>query len=204
MSLKDLFIPKKRDFIGLLLNQTQKVEEGMKLLYDFVESPDKGKGDKVVTAEQEADELRRILVDELNKSFITPIDREDIFALSRTIDDMLDYAKSTVEETLLFQVETDIYMKKMAEALCSSAKEITAAIKLLTSNPGVCSEHIIRAKKAENFVEHRYREGLVELFKSNDVVAILKKREIYRHLSNAADRADEAANIIGDILVKTT
>ncbi|MEW6041789.1 MAG: DUF47 domain-containing protein, partial [Elusimicrobiota bacterium] len=80
----------------------------------------------------------------------------------------------------------------------------SAAIKTMMANPGVCSEHIIRAKKAENFVEHRYREGLVELFKSQDVVGILKKREVYRHLSNAADRGDEAANIIGDILVKTT
>ena len=51
-------------------------------------------------------------------------------------------------------------------------------------------------------MEHLYREGLVELFKSPDIVEILKKREIYRHLSNAADRGDEAADIISDILIK--
>lgn len=53
-------------------------------------------------------------------------------------------------------------------------------------------------------MEHRYREALAELFKNPDVVMIMKLREIYRHLSNAADRGDEAANIIGDIIVKTT
>jgi len=204
MSFMDVFVPKKRDFIAMLLGQTQKVEEGMKFLYEFVENPTKEKGKKVMDKEEDADESRRVLIDELNKSFMTPFDREDIFALSRAIDDMLDYAKSTVEETLLFGVETDSHMVKMAEALCNSSREISLAIKTMMTNPGVCSEHIIRAKKAENFVEHRYREGLVDLFKSQDVVKILKKREIYRHLSNAADRGDEAANIIGDILVKTT
>ena len=69
--------------------------------------------------------------------------------------------------------------------------------------PRVCEEHLIRAKKAENYVEHLYRTALVELFKDPNVVTILKTRELYRHLSNAADHGDEAADVIGDILVKS-
>jgi len=196
--------PEKKDFFKMLLDQMSKVEEGMEALVNFMENPTKENGDRVDALESEADELRRILVDELNRSFITPIDREDIFALSRSTDDIMDYAKSTVEEMLLFGVVPDEYMKKMVGALYSASRDISSALRNLKKCPGICAEHLVRAKKAENFVEHRYREGLVELFKSNDVIKILKTREIYRHLSNAADRVAESADVVGDILVKIT
>lgn len=69
---------------------------------------------------------------------------------------------------------------------------------------GSIQEHLIRTKKLENRTEHLYREALVDLFKTTDTISIMKLREIYRHLSHAADRGDEAADIIGDILVKNT
>ncbi|PIU19152.1 MAG: DUF47 domain-containing protein [Elusimicrobia bacterium CG08_land_8_20_14_0_20_44_26] len=207
MAVLDLIgklFPKKKDFFKMLLDQAVTIEAGLALFVEFINNPTAENGKKVNDAEEEADEVRKILVDELNRSFVTPIDREDIFALSRTVDDMMDYAKSTVEEMTLFEVQTDNYIKKMAETLYNAAKDVSYAVKHLKIHPGVCAEHIVRVRKAENFVEHRYREGLVELFKTKDVIKIIKTREIYRHLSNAADRAAEAADIINDILVKIT
>jgi len=204
MGLRDFFFPKKRDFVKMLKEQAEKTTEGMKALYDYMLEPTPEKAQRVVFLEEEADEMRRVLVCELNLSFITPFDREDIYALSRTVDDMVDYAKSTVEEMILFDVAPNDFTKKMAEGLYNAARDITSAITCIKTHAPACGEHVVRAKKAENFVEHRYREGLVELFKTDDVVKILKTREIYRHLSNAADRGDEAANIVGDILVKMT
>lgn len=196
--------PKRRDFFKLLMDQLAAVEEGLGLFVEFINNPTAENGKKVNDAEENADEVRRVLVDELNRSFVTPIDREDIFALSRAVDDMMDYAKSTVEETTLFEIKPDGYMKKMVEALHSASKDISRAVNQIKTHPSVAAEHLVRARKAENFVEHRYREGLVELFKTSDVIQILKKREIYRHLSNAADRAAESADIVNDILVKIT
>jgi len=196
--------PKRRDFLKMLYTQVTKVEEGLASLVEFIDNPTDENAKRVNSFEEEADELRRILIDELNRTFITPIDREDIFALTRAIDDVMDYAKSTVEEMTLFEMKPDNYIKRMVDALYNASKDISSAIKNLQEHPGVCAEHLVRAKKAENFVEHRYREGLVELFKTNDVIKILKMREIYRHLSNAADRVVESADIIGDILVKNT
>jgi hypothetical protein len=195
---------KRRDFLNMLLRQAEKTEQGLEALHRFINDPTVEKGKTVELLEEEADEIRRLLVDELNQSFVTPIDREDIFGLSRAIDDMVDYAKSTVEEMLLFEVASDSSMKKIAAALYAASKDITAAVRVIKTHKQACFEHVIRAKKTENLVEHIYREGLAELFKNTDVVTILKVREIYRHLSNAADRGDEAANIIGDILVKMT
>ena len=196
--------PKKRDFYKMLLGQAEKVEEGMKALYDFALDPSEDNGKTVDRIEKEADELRRIIIDELNHSFVTPIDREDIFALSRSIDDMCDYANSTVEEMILFQVGVNEHIKKMTETLYKASIDISTAVRFMKARPQIANEHAVRAKKTENVMEHLYREALAELFKNPDVVAILKLREIYRHLSNAADRGDESANIIGDILVKTT
>ena len=158
--------------------------------------------------EKEADEFRRILIYELNKTFITPIDREDIFCLSRSIDDVLDYAYSTVTEMELLKVKPTSYMERIASLLRDSGNEILMAVDRLQDHPGVASEHAQRAKALENKVETIYREALAELFSGAEdikhVMKILKMREVYRHLSNAADRGDEAANVIADIVVKIT
>lgn len=179
-------------------------EEGLKLLCDFVRRPSEELAQQVTKAEKDADELRRRLIDGLNRTLVTPFDREDIFSLSRSLDDMIDYANSTVEEMRLFGAPTNAHLVKMAEALFDGAREITAAVESLRHIPNGMEGHIIRAKKSENRMEHLYREALAELFKTPDVVTIIKMREIYRHLSNAADRGDEAADILSDILVKNT
>ncbi len=160
----------------------------------------------MTSKEKEADEARRILIDELNRTFVTPFDREDIFTLSRTIDDVLDYAYSTVSEMELFKVQTTPYMKRMSSLLRDAAYELQMAVDRLVSHPHVAGDHAQRAKSLENRVEDVYREALADLFCDvsdiDHVITILKCREIYRHLSNAADRGDEAANVIADIVVK--
>ncbi len=87
-------------------------------------NPDAGLAAQVNKIEKEADEVRRILIDELNQTFVTPIDREDIFALSRAIDDILDYADSTIEEMALFQAQSNNYIQRMASLLHDAAHEI--------------------------------------------------------------------------------
>ena len=195
--------PERRDFYKMLSAQAAKVEESMLALHEFMESTEESHGRRVETIEQEADDLRRALIEGLNRTFITPIDREDIFALSRAIDDVCDYAKSTVEEMTLFEIKPDSHLKQMAEILSSAAVDVSAAVGFLKSDPKAANDHVVRVKKTENRMEHCYRGALTELFKRTDVIAILKLREIYRHLSNAADRCDNAADIIGDILVKS-
>jgi uncharacterized protein Yka (UPF0111/DUF47 family) len=144
----------------------------------------------------------------LNKSFITPFDREDIFALSRTIDDVLDYAFSTMNEMEILKVRPTSYLQKMASLLRDAAYEILMAVDRIEHHSGVASDHTQRAKALENRVEAVYREAIANLFSGPEdvhhVVEMLKMREVYRHLSNAADRGDEAANVIADIVVKKT
>ncbi|HOS98511.1 MAG TPA: DUF47 family protein, partial [Deltaproteobacteria bacterium] len=170
----------------------------------FVESHTRENAEQVKDIETEADDLRRIIIDHLNQTFITPIDREDIFSLSRAIDDVMDYACSTVYEMQIYKVTADEHIIAMTEILKKECKELIAALKNLRHYPNVAMEHAREAKACENKMEKEYRRALADLFEGTDPVYMLKMREIYRHLSNAADRGDEAANIISDIIVKMT
>ena len=208
MGIRDLFKPREDKFMRLLIEQAAKTVEGMELLEQFMESTDRDVAKRLDQVEKEADEVRRILIDELNRSFITPIDREDIFALSLTIDDILDYGNSTVDEMVMLEVESNSYLRRMVSLVREAAYEIYMGVLRLQDHPNVANDHAVRAKALENRVETVYREALAELFHGptdiDHVMEMLKLREIYRHLSNAADRGDQAANVIGDIVVKMT
>jgi len=202
-----LFRRRKTDrFIHLLIKQAEFTVEGMETLLDYVQDPKQELAQKLTLIEKEADEVRRILIDELNRTFVTPIDREDIFALSLTVDDVLDYAESTVEEMHMLQVQPNPYLDRMVSLLTDAARELWRAILRLEDHPSVANEHAVRAKALENRTETVYREAVADLFSMprdiDHVVEMLKLREVYRHLSNAADRGDAAANVIGDIVVK--
>ena len=193
---------KRTDFYKLLSDQAAKTQEGVAALVEFINNPTKENGVKVSQLEEEADEIRRILIDDLNRTFVTPIDREDIFSLSRTVDDVIDYAETTVEEMLILDIKTDPYIKQIVDILFDASKSVALAVKNIKEHPGVCIEHVIKARKSEHKIERLYRQALAELFNTNDVIKILKTREVYRHLSNSADRVASAANVISDILVK--
>jgi hypothetical protein len=204
--MRKLFKKRQNVFIRLIHDQAQLTLEGLEALKVYCETQDPEAAKVLTSKEKEADEARRILIDELNRTFVTPFDREDIFTLSRTIDDVLDYAYSTVSEMVMFQVTVTPYMQRIAALLRDAAYELLQAVDRIDQHPNVAGDHAPRAKALENRVEDVYREALADLFKgANDiehVITILKLREVYRHLSNAADRGDEAANVIADIVVK--
>lgn len=205
-----LFKKRQNKFIQLIHTQALLTMEGMEALKAYMENKDSESADLLRKKEKEADEARRILIDELNRTFITPFDREDIFTLSRAIDDVLDYAYSTVDEMEILNVEPTPYMVRIASLLRDAANELLMAVERIEEHIGVAGEHAQRAKALENRVESVYREALASIFNDvngsdNDaIVKLLKRREVYRHLSNAADRGDEAANVIADIVVKIT
>jgi predicted phosphate transport protein (TIGR00153 family) len=203
------FLKRREDvFHKLIQEQASITYEGLRLLVKYLETQTPETAEELDLKEKEADEVRRILIDELNSTFVTPFDREDIFALSRSIDDVIDYADSTVSEMVVLKVNATPYMRRIASLLKDAAYEIFQAVQRLQKNPNVAIEHAQRAKTLENRVEGVYREAIADLFSGPEdihhVVEMLKLREVYRHLSNAADRGDEAGNIIADIVVKKT
>jgi uncharacterized protein len=198
------FSGKEGRFYELLARQSAKTLEGLEALWNFTENGIKENADIVGNIEREADELRRVLIEELDKTFVTPLDREDIYSLSRAIDDVVDYANSTVDEMEIYEVKGDRHIKEMVNILRKAARELDDAVKIMKDHPKIASEHAVKAKAYENLMEKAYHQALADLFNGTDTVHMLKMREVYRHLSNAADRGDEAANIISSIVMKHT
>ena len=194
-------------FAKLIIQQAELTLAGLNDLVRYMDDESEAAAAQLMAHEKQADEVRRILIEELTNTFVTPYDREDIYTLSRAIDDVLDYAYSTVSEMALFEVRATSHMLKMASLLRDAGGELMLAVTRLQQHGKVASEHMRRAKKLENKVEAEYRLALAAMFKDvtdvKQVVDVMKMREVYRHLSNAADRVDEAANVIAHIVIKS-
>ncbi|MBK8033071.1 MAG: DUF47 family protein [Anaerolineae bacterium] len=193
-------------FITRLALQTQIVVCGAQALLDYMNAPTKPNANRVRQLEHEADDVRRQLISELNHTFVTPIDREDLFGLSRAIDDILDFAYSTTNELDILNVRPNTYLRAMARLLLLSAQEIQISMEHLEREPAIADLHAMRAKAIENRMEKLYARALAALFKDprdlNDVVMMFKLREIYRHMYHAIGSAEQAANLISDIRIK--
>lgn len=204
--LKRFLKPRQSNFIQLLIEQGEYAVLSVEALQAYFKKQSDKKSTKARQVEKEADEVQRILVHELQQTFVTPIDREDIFSLSRAIDNFIDYIYDTVEELEIFEIEASEAVSEIAVMLLEMANELRLALERLLDHPGVASEHARRVKSLENQVEKAYRRNLAELFQGpedmHQVMDILKMREVLRHLSNAADQGDKAADIIMDIVVK--
>lgn len=212
MGIAGVFKRGKREdkFVSLLIEQAQITVEGVRLLEKWLSKSElKDKAiDQMRAKEIEADEVRRILIDELHNTFITPLDREDIFMISLYIDDIIDYCYTTVEEMQLLEIEADEHLIHMVKLTREATEELEMAFHRLFANPRVAGDHARRAKKIENEVEHLYRVAIGELFtKAKDfspLMVMLRRREVYRHVSNMADQADKAADILGMVVMKLT
>lgn len=202
MGMLSWFLPKERNFYKMLLDQSEKTLEGMKAFQVFAKEVNPENAERVKKLEEEADDLRARLVNELNDTFITPIDREDIHTLSRSIDDIIDYAKKSCVEMEVFKVQSTEHIVQMVDVLAYATEQIVHSIANLEKDPRVAAQRAMNAKRCENQIEYIYHRALAKLFESSDTIYILKCREIYRHLSNSADHVDQAANVILDITVK--
>jgi uncharacterized protein Yka (UPF0111/DUF47 family) len=194
----------KPDFYGHLMRQAENSLEGLMALKHYAEDQCDKCVNRVKDLEKMGDEERRVLIEELNNTFVTPFDREDIFQLSRALDDVMDYANSSVVELEIYELKADDHVKEMVDILIGAGEELSKSMKYLEDYPKIANDHAVKAKKYENKMEAAYRHALSDLFKGTDPIFMLKMREIYRHLSNCADRADEAANIVLSIVMKST
>ncbi len=195
-------------FIAMLIGQAAKSVEAVHYLGHTLEQVNLDTIEAVHTLAEEASELRRVLIDELHKTFITPLDREDIFNLSHCFEDMVTYALTTVEEMNILKVDADDYIREMMKLVCQEAEQLELAILRLAKNPRVALDHAHEVRKLERKVERLYRTAIKDLFaRAADpaqLPGLFYRREVYRHISNMSDRADSAANVFGMVIMKLT
>lgn len=192
----------KTNFYKLLIKQCKYTLDGADALQRYFETGDIQEAESLKKLEKDADNERKNLICQLDENFITPFEREDIFALSRAIDDILDYFNSTAKEMQVYKVESTKELKDMVDVLKEATVNVYNSVSLMSETKNEAMEYALKAKKSENKVESLYRKNVAALFESDDIKYILKTREIYRHLSNCADVIDSSADIIEHILVK--
>ena len=190
------------NFYGLLIQQAQVIRDAVEALCVFCETPTQENGDFVKVKAKEADTVRRELVDDINRTFITPIDRDDLYRLSSSIDDLADYAWTTVKEIRIYDIQPDAHLLEMARTLLKMADGLLVCVQNLEKNHAVVSTEATKVKKLENTLNVQFHKSIAELFEADDIKKILKYREIYSHMNHAADKGDFSADILLDIVVK--
>jgi uncharacterized protein len=219
--LIDRVFPRMPDFYSLLNDQCNLVVEAMEVFVQFMECGDSALAKQVRVLEKRGDEIKARNTDILNKSFSTPMDREDIYRAITTIDHIVNYAKTTTREIEVLNVQPDKYMLELAVHLKEGAYALQRGYRKLAENPQLAEEDSQAARKAERTSEKVYRRALGELFREDayiDILAhhdkdakvaavklvidIFKHREVYRHMSNASDRMARAGEVLHDIVVK--
>jgi predicted phosphate transport protein (TIGR00153 family) len=204
MGLLKRMYPEEKDFYKMLFDQAEMAYKTIQQLQVYMETAQKEDGQTIITLEREGDELRRIIIDELNQTFITPFEREDIFGFSREIDDIIDACRSIYEEMQIFELEPTEQMRRMLTLIVEAIEKIYRGASNLKQHPAISLQHAIEAKKLQNKIEEEYRKEFAKLLNEEDMRYILKMREIFRHLSNLGDKVDSVADVIGHIVVKTS
>ena len=200
--LFDRVFPKTSDFMALLAEQAAHVAHTTRSLVEFMESGDAELARVVKKDEHEADLIKIRNLHLLNEAFSTPIDREDIYRAIMSLDEIVNYCKSTVSEMDVLGVTPDKHCLEMAIHLQLGVDALVTGFSELATNPADAAHSADAARKAERKVEKLYRRSLADLFQGDDYLSMFKRREIYRHLSNAADRMAQCANTLHDIVVK--
>lgn len=205
MWLADLFSTRKVNrFFALAAEQAAILLDAASSFKDFVCGGPAQLPERIERLRTDGHDVLDRLTSALRDAFVTPIDRQDIYNLGESLDDMLRYINTATIEIVLFGVQPTEQMQAMAEVLVSAAQRIKEAVDHLRTDPARtwrCAKDI---QASEVLVEDQYRHALVTLFDGDDICAILKQREIFRHLSNSADRASAIGRLLGKIVVKAT
>ena len=206
MSWREVFSSRPNPFIVGLAEQAAVMAEIVQVLKQFVAAEDSRVQDELARQaselEHDGDQLRETLVGHLLQSLVTPFDREDINSLSRAVDDIADYAENTIKEIRLYGITPDSSIREMVATLADAGTAIRDAIQALSTDRLLAKQRAQDAKRLENRMEALYRQAIADLSQVDDLQYVIRLREVYRHLSNSADRVDNAANIVVDIVIK--
>lgn len=196
------FFPKTPNFFFLLHEQSQKVVHTVGLLVHFMETDDAEVGQEIREDEHAADRVKIRNIHILNEAFSTPMDREDIYRAITTLDEVVNGCKDAVSEMHALTLTPDAVTLEMAQHLLEGVQALEAGFGKLSTSPAEAADDADVARKAERKVEKLYRRALAQLFQGDDYIHMFKQREIYRHLTNAAERMAHCANTLHDIVVK--
>jgi predicted phosphate transport protein (TIGR00153 family) len=198
----------EKELLTILDNLAKKAvetSEGVVVLFSNLEDAEQSK--KIHKLETEADILTRDIFSELNKTFITPLDREDMQRIASKIDDVIDFMDGIAARVYSYKITTPPpYCEEMAKELVKATKEVEYMVAKLQriKNPQDMIDHCRNTSDIEHKVDDLYREAIKEVFETNDAIKIIKLKDIYEAMETASDRCVDVADVIEDIVLKYT
>lgn len=201
-------IPKESGFYELFERAARNIHEGASRLVEFFESPVNRAqtAGRIKDLEHAGDQITHDLVTLLNKTFITPLDREDIHGLASRLDDVIDLTDVAANRTILYKIDAPTEdARELARSLERSTSILVSAVPLLRDmrNGGKIIEKCIAVNTCENEADRIAQHALAALFEDgHDVREIIKWKDIYEDIEAATDRCEDVANILEGIVMK--
>ena len=201
-------LPREDEYFAFFSQMTEKIQEVSAGLVDMLNDKSENFVEhtkRIKSAEHACDEITHKVTTKLNKSFITPFDREDIFTLSVALDDICDYIDAGARAIVMYDIqEVSDHARNLARIIHLLAIEIHSAVSML-KKPNGMNRHIVEIHRLENEADDIYFLAIGELFQTEtDAARLIKWKELYEILENATDRCESVANIIESIVLKHT
>jgi predicted phosphate transport protein (TIGR00153 family) len=199
-------LPREDVYFDLFTQMAVKIQEASAILTDMLDDPDPDLNSyrtRIKDIEHGCDQLTHQITNKLNKSFITPFDREDIYTLAVALDDICDYIDAGVRAVVMYGIrEQNQHSRQLARIIRDLGVEIKAAVSVL-SRPNGINERFREIHRLENEADDVYFRAIGQLFREEtDPIAVVKWKEFYEILENATDRCESVANIIESIVLK--
>ena len=198
-------LPRDRTFFDLFIEAGSNTVRAARLLDQMMHSwPDeKGLGREILLAEQEGDKITHTIVQRLNSTFVTPIDREDIYALASALDDVVDYTEEVADYLGLYKIEAPMEQAQdLARVLHAAARQIAEAMPRLRGFRDI-SHYTVELNRLENDGDRIVREAIASLFDTGiDPMVVIRWKDIFERLEEAIDSTERAANILEGVMIK--
>jgi uncharacterized protein len=199
-------IPKEEKFSDYFEQAAQNILRGaetLKTMMDLYLHPEES-AKKLKDLEHEGDKITHEIVKKLNQTFITPIDREDIYSLTSALDDVLDLIEAAADRMVLYKIASPTpEARELSNIIYESSQEIEKAIVLLRGLDEVYYKHCVEINRLENAADRITRDAIARLFQGEySPYEVIKWKEIYETLEAATDKCEDVANIIEAVILK--
>ena len=198
-------IPREERFYDDFVALAEEIRRGALMLEEML-APDQpiwDKADEIKEVEHKCDFLTHEIIQRLHRTFVTPLDREDIFALARSLDDVMDAIDASATIVRLYHIDRVRHdARELARIIMASAEQVVVALKALERRKGV-AEPAVEINRLENEADRAHQTAVRRLFEDErDPVQIIKWKEILDFLEEATDRCEDVANVLEGVVVK--
>jgi uncharacterized protein len=198
-------IPREEKFFTDFQALADELKRGARLLEEMLapERPAWDKADEIKEVEHKCDQLTHEIIQRLNRTFVTPLDREDIFNLARSLDDVMDAIDDSAGLVRLYRLESvRVGARELARIVTASTDQVRLAVGAMQEHKGLMP-HAIEVNRLENEADRVHHQAVSKLFEEErDPLTIIKWKEMFDFLEDASDRCEDVANVIEGVMVK--